>query len=90
MPQSKHNPDCTQLTPSLTCPCQHRPLSNIRPRIWVLGCIDLTESHPLTDFKRNTKADLKHLKKAGKPQVLTVNGPTDCGILSRARRTFEL
>ena len=40
--------------------------------------IDLKEIHPLTDFQRNTKAHLKHLKKTGKPHVLTVNGRAEC------------
>ncbi len=36
--------------------------------------VDLTNIHSLTDFQRNVKAHLKHLKETGKPEILTVNG----------------
>jgi hypothetical protein len=31
-----------------------------------------------TYFQGNAIALVKHLKKAGKPRLLTANGPTDC------------
>ncbi len=33
-----------------------------------------TNIHPLTDFKRNTPAFLKRLRKTGEPEVLTIDG----------------
>ncbi|RYG68581.1 type II toxin-antitoxin system Phd/YefM family antitoxin [bacterium] len=36
--------------------------------------IDVREIHPLTDFLRNSKAHIAHLKETGGPEVLTVNG----------------
>lgn len=36
--------------------------------------VKLTDIHSLTDFQRNVKAHLKHLKETGRPVVLTVNG----------------
>ena len=33
-----------------------------------------TDISSLTDFKRNTLEHLEHLKKSGRPEVLTVNG----------------
>ena len=36
--------------------------------------IDAREIHPLTDFLRNAKAHIAHLKETGGPEVLTVNG----------------
>lgn len=36
--------------------------------------VKLTDIHSLTDFQRNVKAHLKHLKETGRPEVLTVNG----------------
>ena len=33
--------------------------------------------HPLTDFKRNTSALLKRMKKTKRPLVLTVNGKAE-------------
>lgn len=36
--------------------------------------IDLADIHPLTDFLRNHKEHLAKLKRAGRPEVLTVNG----------------
>lgn len=36
--------------------------------------IDLTDIRPLTDFLRNHKEHLVRLKRAGRPEVLTVNG----------------
>lgn len=34
----------------------------------------LSDIHPLTDFLRNHKEHIERLHKAGKPEVLTVNG----------------
>lgn len=36
--------------------------------------IHLSDIHSLTDFQRNAKAHLKHMKESGRPLVLTVNG----------------
>ncbi|HXG93460.1 MAG TPA: type II toxin-antitoxin system Phd/YefM family antitoxin [Blastocatellia bacterium] len=39
--------------------------------------IDLKDIQSLTDFKRNTAAYLKRIKKKGTPLVLTVNGKAE-------------
>lgn len=36
--------------------------------------IDPTNVHSISDFKRNTPAHLRRLKRTGKPEVLTTNG----------------
>ena len=36
--------------------------------------IHLDDIHSLTDFQRDAKAHIKHLRKTGRPSVLTVNG----------------
>lgn len=36
--------------------------------------IKLDDIHSLTDFQRDAKAHIKHLKKSGRPAVLTING----------------
>lgn len=36
--------------------------------------LNLTDVHPLTDFLRNSKAHLERLRRAGRPELLTVNG----------------
>ena len=36
--------------------------------------VQVTDIHSLTDFQRNVKAHLKHLKETGRPEILTVNG----------------
>jgi hypothetical protein len=36
--------------------------------------IDLRDIHSLSDFQRNTRAHVEHLKETGRPEVLTVNG----------------
>lgn len=36
--------------------------------------IKLDEIHSLTEFQRDAKTHIKHLKKTGRPAVLTVNG----------------
>lgn len=36
--------------------------------------IKLDEIHSLTDFQRDAKSHVKHLKKSGRPAVLTING----------------
>ena len=38
--------------------------------------IDLSNIRSLSDFQRNTKAHVRRLKKTGKPEVLTINGPS--------------
>lgn len=37
----------------------------------------LTDVHPLTDFKRNSTEFRERLKKTGRPEVLTVDGRAD-------------
>jgi hypothetical protein len=37
----------------------------------------LTDIRPLTDFLRNHKEHIERLRKAGKPEVLTVNGKAE-------------
>ena len=36
--------------------------------------MNLTDIHSLTDFQRNVKAHLKHLKETGRPEGLTITG----------------
>src|SRR5262245_53432798 len=36
--------------------------------------IKLEDIHSLTDFQRDAKSHIKHLKQTGRPAVLTVNG----------------
>ena len=36
--------------------------------------INTTDIHSISDFQRNVKSHLKHLKETGRPEVLTVNG----------------
>lgn len=37
----------------------------------------MTNIHALTDFLRNHKRHVEHLKKAGQPHVLTINGKAE-------------
>jgi PHD/YefM family antitoxin component YafN of YafNO toxin-antitoxin module len=46
--------------------------------------VDTREIHPLTDFLRNAKAHIAHLKKTGSPEVLTVNGRAEIVVLDAA------
>ena len=46
--------------------------------------LDAREIHPLTDFLRNAKAHIAHLKETGKPEVLTVNGKAEVVVLDAA------
>jgi hypothetical protein len=39
--------------------------------------LDITETHSLTDFNRNTREHVDRLKASGKPEVLTVNGKAE-------------
>src|SRR5690606_30318419 len=36
--------------------------------------IKLQDIHPLSDFQRNTRAHVEHLKRTGRPTVLTIHG----------------
>ena len=36
--------------------------------------IDLKDIHSLSDFQRNVKDHVRHLKETGRPEVLTING----------------
>jgi PHD/YefM family antitoxin component YafN of YafNO toxin-antitoxin module len=46
--------------------------------------IDLEEVRSVTEFQRNTKAYLGHIKKSKKPLVLTVNGRAEAVVQSAA------
>ena len=39
--------------------------------------IELTDIRSLSDFQRNTKTHLRHIKRSGSPLVLTVNGKAE-------------
>ena len=39
--------------------------------------INLTDIHSLSDFQRNTRAHVEHLKDTGRPLVLTVHGQAE-------------
>ena len=39
--------------------------------------VQLTDIHPLSDFLRNHKDHVKRLRKAGRPEVLTINGKAE-------------
>jgi hypothetical protein len=39
--------------------------------------IDLRDIHSLSEFQRNTRAHVEHLKTTGRPEVLTVNGQAE-------------
>ena len=44
--------------------------------------IDVTQDiHSLTTFKRNSTGLMKHMKKTGRPLVLTVNGKAEAVVL---------
>jgi PHD/YefM family antitoxin component YafN of YafNO toxin-antitoxin module len=36
--------------------------------------INLKDIHPLSDFQRNARAHVEHLKRTGRPEVLTIHG----------------
>ena len=38
---------------------------------------DLRDVHSLSEFQRNARAHIKHLKKTGRPEVLTVHGEAE-------------
>jgi|SRR6185437_2452288 prevent-host-death family protein len=47
--------------------------------------IDVTQDiHSLTTFKRNSSGLMKHMKKTGRPLVLTVNGKAEAVLLDAA------
>jgi prevent-host-death family protein len=47
--------------------------------------IDVTQDiHSLTTFKRNTSGLMKHMKKTGRPLVLTINGRAEAVVLDAA------
>jgi hypothetical protein len=39
--------------------------------------INLKDIHPLSDFQRNTRAHVEHLKRTGRPEVLTIHGQAE-------------
>jgi len=39
--------------------------------------IKLEDIHSLTDFQRDAKARIRHLKKTGRPTVLIINGKAE-------------
>ena len=44
--------------------------------------VNLKNIHPLSEFQRNTKAQIAKLKKSGEPRILTVNGQAQLVVLS--------
>jgi prevent-host-death family protein len=47
--------------------------------------IDVTQDiHSLTTFKRNSAGMMKHMKKTGRPLVLTINGKPEAVLLDAA------
>lgn len=47
--------------------------------------IDVTQDiHSLTTFKRNSSGLMKHMKKTGRPLVLTINGKAEAVLLDTA------
>lgn len=42
--------------------------------------IDLTDTHPLSDCRRNARAHAEHLKATGRPQVSTVHGQAELAV----------
>ena len=47
--------------------------------------IDVTQDiHSLTTFKRNSSGLMKHMKKTGRPLVLTINGKAEAVLLDPA------
>lgn len=47
--------------------------------------IDITQTHPLTDFLRNHKAHIARLKESGTPEVLTINGKAEVVVQDAAQ-----
>jgi hypothetical protein len=39
--------------------------------------INLKDIHSLSEFQRNTRAHLEHLKRTGRPEVLTIRGQAE-------------
>lgn len=39
--------------------------------------IDLKDIYSLSEFQRNTRAHVEHLKQTGRPEVLTVHGQAE-------------
>ncbi len=39
--------------------------------------VDITDTHSLTDFNRNTREHVERLKETGRPELLTVNGKAE-------------
>lgn len=44
--------------------------------------VHLSDIHSLSEFQRNTREHIQHLKKSGKPLVLTVNGQAEVVVQS--------
>jgi prevent-host-death family protein len=54
----------------------------MRKRCYNVAMIDVTQDiHSLTTFKRNTSGLMKHMKKTGRPLVLTINGKAEAVLL---------
>lgn len=51
--------------------------SSPAPESFTAPVFQLTNVHPLTDFKRNTTEFRERLKSTGRPEVLTVDGRAD-------------
>ncbi|MBL8232068.1 MAG: type II toxin-antitoxin system Phd/YefM family antitoxin [Bryobacterales bacterium] len=44
--------------------------------------VHLSDIHALSDFQRNTREHIQHLKQSGRPIVLTVNGQAEVVVQS--------
>lgn len=52
--------------------------------------IEITDIRSLSDFQRNTKTHLRHIKRSGSPLVLTVNGKAEVVVVQDARSYQKL
>lgn len=46
--------------------------------------INLMDIHSLSDFQRNVRAHVKHLRRTGRPEVLTVHGRAELVVQNAA------
>lgn len=64
-----------------------RPFSGTLPQ-QAISCklhgmaVQLSDIHSLSEFQRNTREHIQHLKQSGKPLVLTVNGQAEVVVQS--------
>lgn len=45
--------------------------------------IDINDIQPLSHFKRNTPAVVRHIKKTGRPMVLTIDGKAELVVMDK-------